>query len=420
MTYFDINNTDRVHKKSNIRQLVDILKSDIAGMYMDASNDVQTTNTRKKYSVFVTGGQDGTNAVTSGLYQTVFDQDHTFQTSNEMLDITVGVYHDSATVTGLLGDPARDSSGKLIFPDDTSLMMREKINIYKQYAQILLGNSESSFHAPFEDSDTDTRIDNALFLNFKRLFVRDGLEKEQFSIKLHSHLPAPPGGATTTNIDALIPDDQQNASNVDSFKLYSDANATQNLNFSTVSGYIGSIVSSADPTTKIGLIFYNKGIVVLDAEKIFDNDTIVGSISVTSAAAGAGDFNGPLFPTTAAPTGSFWQKASIDDLIDHIADTRFGRDNKSAIGFINQTSINSSIYFCRVGPNDANFSTNPTYIDEDGNIRCIQEKGDDPFTYITTIGLYDASGELLAVAKTSRPIEKNPEVDLSISVRLDY
>lgn len=416
MTYFDINNTDRVHKKSNIRQLVDILKSDVAGMYMDASNDVQTTNTRKKYSVFVTGGQDGTNAVTSGLYQTVFDQDHTFQTSNEMLDITVGVYHDSATVTGL--SPTTDSSGKLIFPDDTSLMMREKINIYKQYAQILLGNSESSFHAPFEDSDADTRIDNALFLNFKRLFVRDGLEKEQFSIKIHSHLPAA-SGDPASNIDALIPDNQQ-FNGADSFKLYSDANATQNLNFSTVSGYIGSIVSSADPNTKIGLIFYNKGIVVLDAEKIFNNETIVGSIDVTSSAADAGNFNGLLFPTTATPTGSFWQKASIDDLIDHIADTRFGRDNKSAIGFINQTSINSSIYFCRVGPNDANFSTNPTYIDEDGNIRCIQEKGDDPFTYITTIGLYDASGELLAVAKTSRPIEKNPEVDLSISVRLDY
>ena len=411
MTYFDINNTDRVHKKSNIRQLVDILKTDIASVDVDNN----PLNTRKKYEVFLTGGQDGTTAVTSGLYQTVFDQDHTYQTSNEMLDITVGTYSESDTVTGVR--VREDSSGKPVFDDTTSLMMREKINIYKQYAQILLGNSESSFHTPFEDDTVGTRIDNAIFLNFKRLFVRDGLEKEQFSIKIHSHLPAAAGNPAS-NIDALIPDDQQ-FNNADSFKLYTDANAKSNLNFSTVSGYVGSIVSSANPDIKVGLIFYNKGIVVLDAESVLNNDTVVGNIDSTTSDTGI-DFNGLLFPNIDNPSGSFWQLASIDDLIDHIAITRFGRDNKSAIGFINQTSINSSIYFCRVGPNDANFSTNPTYIDEDGNIRCIQEKGDDPFTYITTIGLYDASGELLAVAKTSRPIEKNPEVDLSISVRLDY
>lgn len=414
MTYFDINNTDRVHKKSNIRQLVDILKTDIASAY-DSQVDGETVTTpiytRKKYEVFVTGGQDGTNSVTSGLYQTVFDQNHTYQTSNEMLDLTIGIHESSTSVTSLNpdanGNPVVDNSGKLVFPDGTSLMMREKINIYKQYAQVLLGDADASFHTPYEESGDDSKIEHALFINFKRLFVRDGLEKEQFSMKIHSTLEVPaPGG---TNISKAI--DETAMANT--FKLYTDANATQNLNVSPVSGYIGSIVDSTDSSSKVGLIFYNKGIVVLDAEKIFDNTVnIVGNIDSTSSSTGV-EFDDVMFPT-------FWQKASIDDLIDHIADTRFGRDNKSAIGFINQTSINSSIYFCRVGPNDANFSTNPTYIDEDGNIRCIQEKGDDPFSYITTIGLYDAAGELLAVAKTSRPIEKNPEVDLSISVRLDY
>lgn len=163
------------------------------------------------------------------------------------------------------------------------------------------------------------------------------------------------------------------------------------------------------------MIFYNKGVIVLDAEQIFrSTDHVVGPISSVNNSNNEVNFDNDFIP-------HFWISGSIDNIVDHIADTRFGRDNKSAIGFINQTSINSTIHFCRVGPNDANFSTNPTYIDEDGNIRCIQEKGDDPFTYITTVGLYGAKDdELLAVAKTSRPIEKNPEVDLSISVRLDY
>jgi len=45
---------------------------------------------------------------------------------------------------------------------------------------------------------------------------------------------------------------------------------------------------------------------------------------------------------------------------------------------------------------------------------------DPPVTYITTIGLYSAANELLAIAKLSEPLKKTPEVDMTIRVRLDY
>ena len=38
----------------------------------------------------------------------------------------------------------------------------------------------------------------------------------------------------------------------------------------------------------------------------------------------------------------------------------------------------------------------------------------------TTVGMYDANDNLLAVAKLSRPIEKNDEKDITIRVRLDF
>jgi hypothetical protein len=407
MTYYNINSTDKVYKKSNIRQLVDILQVDIASKY-EENSDVTPTYTRKKYEVFVTGGLELSGSVTSSLYQTVFDQNHTYQTSNEMLDLTIGSFSQknsdgTETINGIIVTP--DASGKKVF-DNTTLMMREKSNIYKQYAHYLLGDSDSAFHVPYESSSLDDRIDYALFVNFKRLFVRDGLDKEQFSIKIHKSLDE--AASVTNNISGSISSDSND------FKLYSDVGSTSNLNVSPISGHIGSIVTDGSDT-KVGLIFYNKGIIVLDAEQVFTStDHIVGPISSVNSDNNEVDFDNDFIP-------NFWISGSIDNIIDHISDTRFGRDNKSAIGFINQTSINSTIHFCRVGPNDANFSTNPTYIDEDGNIRCIQEKGDDPFTYVTTIGLFGAKDdELLAVAKTSRPIEKNPEVDLSISVRLDY
>jgi hypothetical protein len=322
-----------------------------------------------------------------------------------MLDITIGSYADEQSngdfiVNGITVTP--DASGKLDFANDT-LMMREKVNMYQQYAQALLGKNTDSFTAPFNSNTASDRIDYALFINFKRLFIRDGMEKEQFSIKIHKVCPFV---SPTNNIDLEISDSSAD------FNLYSDANATNNLSVSTISGNIGNIVNGAGDV--VGLIFYHKGIVVLDAERVFTaGDTIKGNISSVNDVSGSIAFEGAFAP-------NFWVSGSVDNIIDHIADTRFGRDNRSAVGFINQTSINSSLYFCRVGPNDANFSTNPSYIDESGSIRCIQDKGDDPFAYVTTIGLYDAAGELLAVAKTSRPIEKNPEVDLSISVRIDY
>ena len=39
--------------------------------------------------------------------------------------------------------------------------------------------------------------------------------------------------------------------------------------------------------------------------------------------------------------------------------------------------------------------------------------------YITTIGLYNDHGDLLAVAKTSRPVRNDPELDLSFIIRFD-
>jgi hypothetical protein len=39
---------------------------------------------------------------------------------------------------------------------------------------------------------------------------------------------------------------------------------------------------------------------------------------------------------------------------------------------------------------------------------------------VTSIGLYDASNQLLAVAKLSRPVEKNNEKDMTFRIRLDF
>ena len=115
--------------------------------------------------------------------------------------------------------------------------------------------------------------------------------------------------------------------------------------------------------------------------------------------------------------------ASIDDIVNHLASTRFGSSSTVSMTFQNQTLINSTLYYCNAAPDEFNFSSNPTYTDSTGRVRVIDANAtqtDKPFSFITTIGLYDAGDELLAVAKLSRPVEKNEEKNLTFRVRLDY
>jgi hypothetical protein len=45
---------------------------------------------------------------------------------------------------------------------------------------------------------------------------------------------------------------------------------------------------------------------------------------------------------------------------------------------------------------------------------------DSPSSYITSVGLYSADNELLATAKVSEPLKKDPSSTLTLRVRLDY
>jgi len=90
------------------------------------------------------------------------------------------------------------------------------------------------------------------------------------------------------------------------------------------------------------------------------------------------------------------------------------------LSFNNTTILNSAMYTCRIASRDFNYSSNPTYLTGSK----IRVKADDPQnnpkSFITTVGLYNAQNQLLAAAKLSKPIEKSPKEDILIKVRLDY
>ena len=80
-----------------------------------------------------------------------------------------------------------------------------------------------------------------------------------------------------------------------------------------------------------------------------------------------------------------------------------------------------SYYFIRINNDEFNYTTNPSYY-RDRNRFLRKEhimKSPYEFTYITTIGLYNNDGDLLAVAKLSKPIKKTSSTELVIKVKLD-
>ena len=86
----------------------------------------------------------------------------------------------------------------------------------------------------------------------------------------------------------------------------------------------------------------------------------------------------------------------------------FADKNIVATSIYRQRFVKSTKYFCRVTNEKYNISTNPTWSPQK------------EFTAITTIGLYDNQGVLLAVAKLSQPILKEIDSELMTSIVLQY
>lgn len=410
-TFKEISANDIKTARSFLNQLVDVIQEDVSG-----------SSTRRKYQVFVTGGIGP--GVTSSLFQTVYDQNFSLQTANPVLDMSVGLYVSGNTVQDI--KTGEDTAGKLLFPS-TSLMMREKVDLYRQYAQTLLGDSSLQFVAPFNSTETSNvsddnndSINEALFFNIKRLFARDQVKRETFAVKFYQT-------ASVTDITDAKVENLKTTSELGA-TIYTDVGSAANK-LTTFGGQVSNVVDSANTARTVGLMFNDYGTVVLDMAKIISGtQRASGVISAMSPAAYA---NATAGQTVIGQQGNdrakfipdFMTSGSIDNLVDHFASCRFSSGTLTAMTFQNITNINSSLIFCRATADEFNYSSNVSYTDTENRIVVIdegQEETQRSFSFVTSIGMYDANDNILAVAKLSRPVEKNDEKDITFRIRLDF
>ena len=323
-----------------------------------------------------TYADDNIKEFSHGMFQSVYDYPFLSSSANHIFDITCGYAADSGLSSS--GLPATAQQDK-------------KINIYNQMAQVLVGFDENGAVRRFdEDGDlTDgAKIEDAYFFNFTRLLSKDEIKKGSFTLSL---------GMTNTftnPFSSLVTVTDYSGS--DGYKVNSPA-GEYGILYATGSALIGGdVTADGNGNVKAGLIYYQAGIAVITSSLFqgrLGTDAQMNSATETS---------------DAVLTGS-----SINLNADSI---RHRIDN---ISFNNTTELNSTVYFCRVNNTDFNYSANPTYVSSSKMV--VKTNSQDlPVSYVTAVGLYSADNELLAVAKLSEPLKKDPSTEFTLRVRLDY
>ncbi len=347
-----------------------------------------------------------------GMFQSVFDYPHLSSSANHIFDITHGFTADTHL--------SRSNGNQVA----------KKINIYNQMAQVLMGyDTEGNIRKFDQDGDLagGEKMSSVIFLNFSRLLVKDEIKKGSFSMDFmvgdeFSHASA----SGPEKVKIRISD--TGAEN--SYKINSPAGEYGILSGSNLKGAPFSAANGGPDYGAVGLVFYQAGIVALTASLFMGT----GSAEGTNANKRNDFLHTPgllaeknvqmIDKDMFSDVGGFEQPTthinavSVSGTINQLADGI--RHRIESISFNNTTELNSAIYFCRANHNEFNYSSNPTYL----NGSKIRVKGNDltapPKSYVTTVGLYSADNELLAVAKVSEPLRKDPTNELTLRVRLDY
>ena len=170
--------------------------------------------------------------------------------------------------------------------------------------------------------------------------------------------------------------------------------------------YSGSLTEGINPeavTKPYGLFFPDNGMIILSGEALLS-----ASIDIRR--------------TPATSSGAFPFSSNADLIYTSIS-------GAMSVGnpFIGNTVeiMNPTYCFVRINNYEFNVTNNPSYYTLNNNVynnRIVKEhlrKSNTEFVYITTIGLYNDNGDLLAVAKLSKPIKKTNTDELVIKIKID-
>ena len=279
-----------------------------------------------------------------------------------------------------------DGSGSVSLQNDDNALLASKAT-YAQYRSILLDPTDTKFS--FENGSGVAGDSNSIYaITLNRARYREKMDAGNWSMTLSG------SNGVFTFID-------------DSGKKFGDTLGKAGRVFKVVSGSlnlgteneatINTTTSSANEG--FGLFYPDRGIMILNPSAIA---ATVGTVKPwgTTAVTLVGN---------EAVDADYQNHKRLVQAITNGADFEARRTE----------NVSTQHFFVRATNREFNYSNNPTYTNTDGTfVETTFET--DPQTFITTVGLLNDSNELIAVAKTSQPINKSFDKEVLIKVKLSF
>jgi len=245
--------------------------------------------------------------------------------------------------------------------------------IYNQYRQLVFGDENSSF------SFNGYTPDDIYVINVSRARYKHNLKPASMMLTIN------------TNVTRIYTDDSITTSGS---ATMTNAGRQFNVVEGTTPGVMtGTSLNQSTNANKgsYGLFYPDAGFMILNPDALNDE----GHTS--------------LNPNN---TSNWGTNGNHQKLVDAI---------QSGNSFIldSEEKVSSQFYFTRARNSEFNYTTNPSFVDTNGSVN-ITSFIDNPTTYITTVGMYNDSGDLVAVAKLSQPVTKDFTKEALIRVKLDY
>jgi len=333
-------------------------QTDIVNDTARLTTSTWTNNTNELTAVFTSSVQASIGSPTSSgaHYIDVYN-------ANPQTDTTAEIQYSVAY-------GHRVGSGSLNFTNAAGAFgISPSRNIYSQYRQLVFGTENQNFNF------TDKTPDDIFVININRSRYKHNLKPGSLNLVL---------GTAATNTITLT-DDSITATG-------SSTITNAGRQFNIVSGSNGVRVGDTNTphanSGSFGFFYPDSGFIILNPFVLGYNSGIDPVLTSNN------DANNALQLVNAISGGASF-------IID------------------SEEKVSSTYYFARARNFEFNYTTNPSFIDDNGNV-LVNSMIDNPTTYITTVGMYNDNGDLLAVAKLSQPITKDFTKEALIRVKLDY
>ena len=306
----------------------------------------------------------------------------TFFTSSTQIASSAGTYYYSVYQTGsTLSNAAvqfdiayADSlgSGSVLYNNAVPGVSHTK-TIYGQYRSMILEDENSSFI--FGQGTNVYTTNNFWVINFERARYKQSLFPGSLNLKLSGS-----NGIINLTDDSIDNPVSQFLGSTRVYQLISGSNGTAGTLAN--SGYVAGSGS-------YGLVFPDLGTILINPAAVSRSINLSPSRSNNSD----GLNNTKLF--TAISGGA-------------------------AFTLNSQETLTSDYVFIRARNSEFNYSENPSFISGSTGEVIYDNFINAPQVYLTTIGMYNDSNELVAVAKMSRPLLKDFTKEALVRVKLDF